>query len=59
MSTLYRFGELLSEAVDYASEAFDNDTEVNGADLVEWFADWRGRVQATLLHAAKVGGHAD
>lgn len=46
MSTKYE--TLLVEALRYEAEAFDDDTEVNGGDLVEWFAEWRQRVKAAL-----------
>src|SRR5687768_10062646 len=39
---------LLREALDYEAEAFENDTEVNGADLVDWFCDWRTRAKTSL-----------
>jgi alkanesulfonate monooxygenase SsuD/methylene tetrahydromethanopterin reductase-like flavin-dependent oxidoreductase (luciferase family) len=40
--------ELLADALDYECEAFDTDSEVNGADLVEWFAEWRLRVREVI-----------
>lgn len=38
---------LLREAID-AWPQFDNDEEVSGADMVEWFADWRERAKLSL-----------
>lgn len=40
--------DLIDEALEYEAEAFDNDEEVNGADLVDWFAGWRRRVKDEL-----------
>lgn len=37
---------LLREAFDYEAEAFDNDEDVNGGDLVQFFADWRQKARA-------------
>ena len=37
---------LIREAVNYEAKAFDADEGVNGADLVEWFAQWRVRASA-------------
>ena len=39
---------LLDEVVAFEAEAFDEDEPVSGADLVQWFADWRGRVRTLL-----------
>jgi tRNA A37 threonylcarbamoyladenosine biosynthesis protein TsaE len=39
--------ELLREAIN-AWPQFDADEDVNGADLVEWFAEWRQRVLKAL-----------
>ena len=43
---------LLTEALGAWSEQFDGpddqDLSVSGADLVDWFADWRLRVRAEL-----------
>ena len=39
---------LLDEALAFEAEAFDDDEPVSGADLVEWFAGWRGRVRKLL-----------
>lgn len=44
---LSRANDLFREAVD-AWPQFDGDDAVSGADLVEWFAEWRGRVKAQL-----------
>ena len=40
--------EFISEAVNGWAQ-FETDQEVNGGDLVEWFADWRSRVKAALI----------
>lgn len=40
--------ELLREALAYEAEAFNNQEEVDDADLLDWFADWRLRVAAAL-----------
>ena len=37
---------LIREAVNFEADAFDADEGVNGADLVEWFAQWRLRARA-------------
>lgn len=40
---------LIAEALAFEADAFENDEDVNGGDLLEWFADWRqraGEVQA-------------
>lgn len=39
---------LLLEAVAYESVAFKHLEDVNGADLVDWFAEWRQRVLKAL-----------
>jgi hypothetical protein len=39
---------LLDEALAFEAEAFDEDEPVSGADLVEWFSGWRGRVRKLL-----------
>ena len=39
---------LLDEAVAFEAEAFDEDEPVSGADLAQWFAEWRGRVRTLL-----------
>ncbi len=39
---------LLAEAIGAWASEFDNDEEVSGADLVDWFADWRLRLRAEL-----------
>ena len=51
--------ELLREALgawaeqfDAMDEADDTDHYVSGADLVEWFADWRLRVRTALTPAS-------
>ncbi|MBI0536931.1 hypothetical protein D9599_15265 [Roseomonas sp. KE2513] len=39
---------LLDEALAFEAGAFDEDEPVSGADLVEWFAGWRGRARKLL-----------
>ena len=39
---------ILYEAVNFEAEAFDDDQDINGADLVEWFAQWRRRARAIV-----------
>ena len=39
---------LIREAVNFEADAFDADEGVNGADLVEWFAQWRLRARAAI-----------
>lgn len=39
---------LLQEAVKYEAEAFDEDRDVNGADLVDFFAVWREHAKKVL-----------
>lgn len=39
---------LLEEAIAYQAEAFETGDEVQGGDLVEWFAGWRTRVMQQL-----------
>lgn len=40
--------ELIHEAIKYRATAFDRGGDISGADLVEWFADWRRRARAVL-----------
>lgn len=44
---------VIEEALGYEAEAFGEDHPVEGADLVEWFAQWRLRAQAAV--AAAIG----
>ena len=48
--------ELLREALGAWAEQFDGpedeDLSVSGADLVDWFADWRLRVRTALTPAS-------
>jgi hypothetical protein len=37
--------ELLMEAIEYEAEAFDSDSAVDGAELVEFFGQWRTRAR--------------
>lgn len=39
---------ILHEAVDFEAKAFDDDQNISGADLIEWFADWRRRARAIV-----------
>ena len=39
---------ILHEAVNFESKAFDDDEDINGAHLVEWFAQWRRRARAIV-----------
>ena len=39
---------LIREAVHFKADAFDADEGVNGADLVEWFAQWHVRARAAI-----------
>jgi hypothetical protein len=39
---------ILHEAVNFEAHAFDDDQDINGADLVEWFAQWRRRARAIV-----------
>lgn len=40
--------ELLRELVDYEHKAFDGDFDVDGAELVEWFAEFRQRAKGLI-----------
>jgi len=51
---------MIREALDYEAVAFDRDDDVNGADLVEWFARWRERARVAINPASAQqagGGH--
>ena len=39
---------LIDQALGYEGAAFDADADINGADLVEWFSEWRERMKAAL-----------
>jgi len=43
---------LVREALGYEAEAFENDWNVSGSDLVEWFGNWRKRVTTALTDMA-------
>lgn len=45
---------VLQEALDQFGEAFEADEEVDGGDLVEFFAEWRKRVRAAMKPAGGV-----
>ena len=40
--------ELLVEATQAWAEQFDNDSEISGADLMQYFAQWRVRARLAL-----------
>jgi hypothetical protein len=42
---------MLREALAYESEAFDADEPISGADLVDWFVQWRNQAKAALQSA--------
>jgi hypothetical protein len=39
---------LIREALDYEADAFDKGQEVSGANLVEWFSEWRTRAKEVV-----------
>ncbi len=39
---------LLSEALAFENEAFEEDEPVDGGDMVQWFSEWRVRVKALM-----------
>jgi hypothetical protein len=39
---------ILHEAVNFEAQAFDDNQDINGADLVEWFAQWRRRARSIV-----------
>lgn len=39
---------IIDEAISFAAQAFDDDQDISGAELVEWFADWRQRARAIV-----------
>lgn len=41
---------ILREALCFEAGAFDDDQAIPGAELVEWFAEWRRRAQ-TVIHS--------
>jgi hypothetical protein len=45
---LAHFRVLLERAVDSWPEFDDEDEDVNGGDLVEWFSQWRDEVKDAL-----------
>lgn len=53
---------VLQDAVNYLANAFDSDEEVDGANLVEWFGEWRQRAKLalsqTLSSSNDTAGHA-
>ena len=40
--------ELLAEATQACTEQFDDDSEISGADLLQWFSQWRVRARLAL-----------
>lgn len=40
--------ELLAEAMQAWTEQFDDDSEISGADLLQWFSQWRVRARLAL-----------
>ena len=38
----------LREVVIFRADAFEADEEISGADLLEWFAEWRETAKALL-----------
>jgi len=40
--------ELLIEATQAWTQQFDDDSEISGADLLQWFAEWRLRARQAL-----------
>jgi hypothetical protein len=39
---------LMRAALEHESQAFEADAPIDGADFLDWFADWRERVKAAL-----------
>ena len=39
---------ILHEALTFETDAFNDDLAIPGAELVEWFADWRQRARAVF-----------
>ncbi len=39
---------LLTEALAYEADCWGEDDEIDGGDLVEWFAEWRQRAKAVV-----------
>jgi hypothetical protein len=39
---------ILHEAVNFKDKAFDDNQNISGADLIEWFAEWRRRARAIV-----------
>lgn len=42
---------VVREAVEHDAQAFVNDEDISGADLVEWFAHWRERALVAVRQA--------
>lgn len=42
------FKQLLQEALAYEAKAFEEDDDVNGADLVDFFTEWRAKAKSAL-----------
>ncbi len=45
--------DVLEEAVSYMAEEFEDDEEVDGSNLVEWFGEWRQRAKTVLAGCRK------
>ena len=39
---------VLQEAITHLADAFDGDADVDGAELVQWFTEWRTRASEAL-----------
>ena len=49
---------MLAEALAYQARGFELDEPINGADLVEWFSQWRARAQAAINSSRERTGAA-
>jgi|GEM_PF-2203699 len=45
---------ILQEAVCFEADAFDDDQQISGAELMAWFADWRQRARVAVRSASLV-----
>lgn len=50
---------LLREALEHQARSFETSDHVNGANMVEWFAEWRERARAALAAAPWEGAPAE
>jgi hypothetical protein len=39
---------LLAEALSYEREAFENGGQINSAEFMHWFVDWRQRLEQAV-----------